>query len=189
VRKDRAMIAIMSGQSIHVRRAKPEDAGGIARVYIESWHDTYAAILPMRLLCAMTLRGQAARWRATIRRRDEVVFVAESDGGELLGMTSFGPARDSSLGYDGEVYTLYVDPTYYGAGIGRAMLGHAFVWMMERGFGSCVIWAHAKNNARFFYEKMGGRLVAERSGRLMGDAIAECAFGWHRLALVEADRA
>lgn len=189
VREDRAKIAAMSGHFIHVRRAKPEDAGGIARVYIESWHDTYAAILPMRLLCAMTPQGQTVRWRSSILAREEAVFVAEDERGEIVGMASCGISRDTNLGFDGEVYTLYVDPARYSSGIGRSLLARAFAWMMERGYVSCVIWAHAKNNARFFYEKMGGRLVAERSGRLMGGAISESAFGWDKLALAEADRA
>ncbi len=157
----------------------------IARVYIESWHDTYAAILPMRLLCAMTARGQAARWRSAIRARGEVVFVAEDEKRGILGMLSCGQSRDAALGFDGEVYTLYVDPAFYGFGIGRALMLGAFTWMTDRGYGSCVIWAHAKNNARFFYEKMGGRVIAERSGRMMGDPISETAFGWRRLALAE----
>jgi L-amino acid N-acyltransferase YncA len=184
-----AKIAAMSGLATEIRQAKPDDASGIARVYIESWHDTYAAILPMRLLCAMTPRGQAARWRAAVQARGEAVFVAEAEDGSIVGMTSCGPSRDATLGFDGEVYTLYVDPACYGAGVGRALLTRAFVWMMEHGHASCVIWAHAQNNARFFYEKMGGRLIAERSGRLMGAVVSENAFGWRRLALAEADRA
>lgn len=179
----------MSGSAVKVREAKPNDAEGIARVYIESWHDTYAAILPMRLLCAMTSRGQTTRWRAAVRARDEAVFVAEDEKRGIIGMASCGQARDAMLGFDGEVYTLYVDPACYGAGIGRALLRETFAWMGERGYGSCVIWAHAKNNARFFYEKMGGRLIAERSGRMMGDPISENAFGWRRLALAETSRA
>lgn len=179
----------MSGLSFKVRQAKSDDADGVARVYIESWHDTYAAILPMRLLCAMTPRGQAARWRAAIRARDEIVFVAEDEVRGVVGMASCGQARDGTLGFDGEVYTLYVDPACYGMGVGRELLKHAFDWMSDRGYGSCVIWAHAKNNARFFYEKMGGRLIAERAGRMMGDPITEAAFGWRRLSLVETSRA
>jgi GNAT superfamily N-acetyltransferase len=175
----------MECPSIKVRQARGEDADGIARVYIESWHDTYAAILPSRLLCAMTLRGQAARWRAAVRARGEVVFVAEDDAAGIVGMASCGQARDGTLGFDGEVYTLYVDPTFYGGGIGRALLKDSFAWMRERGYSSCVIWAHAKNNARFFYERMGGRLIAERNGRMMGDPITEAAFGWKRLPLPE----
>lgn len=172
-----------------MRRAKPDDADGIARVYIDSWHDTYAAMLPMGLLCAMTLRGQAARWRAAVRTPGEAVLVAENENGAIVGMASCGRSRDTTLGFDGEVYTLYVDPDRYGAGIGRALLKAAFDWMADRGYASCVIWAHAQNNARFFYEKMGGRLIAERSGRMMGDPITEAGFGWPRLALTETSRA
>ena len=175
----------MTGLSLKVRQAKPDDAEGIARVYIESWHDTYAATLPMRLLCAMTPRGQTARWRAAMRARSEKVFVAEDDRLGIVGMASCGQSRDAALGFDGEVYTLYVDPACYGGGIGRALLKNAFAWMTDRGYGSCIIWAHARNNARFFYEKMGGRLIAERSGRMMGDPISEAGFGWKRLALAE----
>jgi hypothetical protein len=52
-----------------------------------------------------------------------------------------------------------------------------------------VIWAHAKNNARFFYETMGGRPVAERTARMMGDMVPEVAFGWKTLALAERSHA
>ena len=172
--------------SIKVRRALPEDAGEIARVYIESWHDTYPGVVPTALLTAMTHKGQAARWRAAIRSAGrEAVFVAESERHGILGMMSFGPSRDSALGFDGEIYTLYVDPAFFGRGIGRAMMMAAFARMRARGFSSCVIWAHARNPARFFYERMGGRLIAERTARMMGDPIPEAAFGWKTLALAE----
>lgn len=175
----------MSEPAIRVRLAKPADAEGIARVYIEAWHDTYAAILPMRLLCAMTPRGQTARWGQAVRARGEAVFVAEDEQHHIVGMASCGRSRDGTLPFDGEVYTLYVDPSLYGCGIGRGLLSGAFHWMTDRNYESCVIWAHAKNNARFFYEKVGGRLVAERTARMMGDPVPEAAFGWRKLALAE----
>src|ERR1041385_4303498 len=174
---------------VAVRQARAEDAAQIARVYIDSWHDAYAGILPNRLLCTMTLRGQTARWRAAIRARGrEVVFVADGGAYGVVGMTSFGPARDSTLGFDGEVYTLYVDPALYGRGSGRALLQGAFAALRKRGHSSCVIWAHAKNPVRFFYEAMGGRLVAERTAQMMGDAVPENGFGWRKLALAERSR-
>jgi GNAT superfamily N-acetyltransferase len=172
--------------AIAVRQARPEDAANVARVYIESWHDTYPAILPVRLLCAMTPKGQAARWRAAIGAHGrEHVLVAESEKHGIVGMTSFGPARDRGLGFDGEIYTLYVDPAFFGHGAGRGLLCAAFAALRTRGFSTCVIWAHARNPVRFFYEAMGGHLIAERSARMMGDAVPEAAFGWHKLALVE----
>ena len=174
----------MDDVAIAVREARPQDAPGVAAVYISSWHDTYAGILPTQLLCAMTPSGQTARWRATIGAGGrERVLVAEQSAAGIVGMTSYGPARDAVGGHDGEIYTLYVDPNYFGCGIGRALLSSAFGELERRGWSSCIIWAHAKNPARFFYEAMGGRLVAQRRIRMMGDVVPETAFGWSRLAL------
>jgi len=176
----------MDESTIRIRVARPDDAAPVARIYVESWHDTYAAILPKRLLCAMTPQGQAARWRAAITAsRREQVLVAECDHYGVVGMSSLGPSRDTALGYDGEVYTLYVDPAFFGRGAGRALLRGGFSSLRARGFSSCVIWAHARNPARFFYEALGGRLIAERMQQMMGDAVPEAAFGWRKLALVE----
>jgi len=173
-------------EGVHIRQARADDAAQIARVYIESWHDTYPGIVPVQLLCAMTPRGQTARWRAAIGAHTrETVLVAERRQDGIVGMTSFGPARDRALGFDGEIYTLYVDPAHFGCGAGRALLRSAFLNLRQQGFTACVIWAHSKNNARFFYEKMGGRSIAERTARMMGDAVPETAFGWRKLALAE----
>jgi GNAT superfamily N-acetyltransferase len=87
------------------------------------------------------------------------------------------------------VYTLYVDPSFYGRGSGRALMRAAFATMRKRGRASCIIWAHAKNPVRYFYEAMGGRLIAERTAQMMGDAVLESAFGWHALALPERSKA
>jgi GNAT superfamily N-acetyltransferase len=134
----------------------------------------------------MTLNGQTLRWRAAIAARGaETVLVAEDEAGIVVGMTSFGPARDLTLGLDGEVYTLYVSPDYFGRGTGRALLTGAFLELGKRGFQSCVIWAHAKNPARFFYEAMGGSIIAGRTARMMGDAVPETAFAWRKLVVRE----
>ena len=42
-----------------------------------------------------------------------------------------------------------------------------------------------ENPVRFFYEAMGGKLVAERVQRMLGDPVPEVAFGWPKLALAE----
>ena len=180
----------MDDLALKVRVARPADAAEVARIYIESWHDTYPAVLSTAMLCSMTLKGQSARWHSTIRhQRREAVLVAESAQFGLVGMASLGPSRDRAFGYDGEVYTLYVDPAHFGRGAGRALLREAFGVLRKRGYSSCVIWAHAANNARFFYETMGGRVVAERKARLMGDMVPETAFGWKTLALTERSHA
>jgi GNAT superfamily N-acetyltransferase len=181
--------ARIMGVNLTIRKARPSDAEAVARIYVESWRDTYPLVLPARLLSSMTIEGQSARWRNAIAiAAREAVFVAEDDKGKTLGMASMGRARDSGLGYDAEVYTLYVDPLMTGRGVGRALLAGAFAALSERGHVRCVIWAHAGNPARFFYEAMGGKLVAERTTSMMGVPVPEIAFGWTKLALAEASR-
>ena len=35
----------------------------LARIYVESWQDTYAGILPHGLLAAMSVKNHTARWQ------------------------------------------------------------------------------------------------------------------------------
>lgn len=177
------------GTSLIIRKARPADAEAVARIYVASWRDTYPLVLPARVLRAMTIEGQSARWRNAIALSvREAVYVAEDEKGRVLGMTSMGRARDSGVGYDAEIYTLYVDPLMTGRGVGRQLLAGAFAALAERGHTRCVIWAHAGNPARFFYEAMGGKVVAERTTSMMGVTVPEVAFGWPQLALTEPSR-
>lgn len=171
----------MNDLALSLRQARPSDAADLARIYIESWQDTYPGILPHGLLGAMSLKRHTARWRNTIRGGS--VLVAEADKDGVIGLASLGPARDGGLGLDGEIYTLYVDPAFLGLGTGTALLHGAFAAMKERKFSSCLVWSHARNNARFFYEAMGGLKVAERTTRMGGAPVPEIAFGWKRLAV------
>jgi ribosomal protein S18 acetylase RimI-like enzyme len=174
----------MNDLALSVRTARPEDAADLARIYIESWQDTYAGVVSHALLGAMSHKGHSARWRNTIRTMGSTgaVLVAEDARHGAIGLCSLGAVRDRGLGFEGEVYTLYVDPAFLGRGAGRALLGGAFDAFKERRLRSCLIWAHARNNACFFYEAMGGRRVAIRTTRLMGELTPEIGFGWKRLA-------
>jgi ribosomal protein S18 acetylase RimI-like enzyme len=169
----------MDDLALSVRTARPEDAAELARIYIESWQDTYAGVISHTLLGAMSLKSHTARWRNTVR--GGAVLVAEDAQYGLIGLCSLGAARDRALGFEGEIYTLYVDPSFLGRGVGRALMAGAFDALKERSLRSCVIWAHARNNACFFYEAMGGRRVATRTTRLMGELTPEIGFGWKRL--------
>jgi ribosomal protein S18 acetylase RimI-like enzyme len=175
----------MNDLALSVRTARPEDAADLARIYIESWQDTYAGIFPHAVLAAMSHKSHAARWLTAIKgteRSQGMVLVAQDAAHGVIGFASLGAARDKAIGFDGEVYTLYVDPAFLGQGAGRALLDGAFNLFKEKSLRSCIIWAHAKNNACFFYEALGGRRVATRTTRLMGELTPEIGFGWKRLA-------
>jgi ribosomal protein S18 acetylase RimI-like enzyme len=171
----------MSDLALSLRLARPADAAPLARIYVEAWQDTYAAILPHNLLAGMSVGVHTARIERAIRK--SAVLVAEDARHGAIGLAGFGAARDRGLGFDGEVYTLYVAPGFQGQGVGRSLLHGAFAAMKARAFQSCLIWSHAQNNACFFYEAMGGARIAERRVVLGGQDVGEIAFGWKRLAL------
>ena len=174
----------MNDLALSLRQARPSDAADLARIYVESWQDTYAGILPHNLLAAMSVKTHTARWQSQLRSPGSVIVVEDRNHG-VVGLASLGGARDKSLGFEGEIYTLYVDPSFFGQGAGRKLLAGAFAALKERKYHSCLVWSHARNNACFFYEAMGGQRVAERTTRLGGEPTPEIAFGWKRLATSE----
>lgn len=173
-----------------VRKAHAADADAIARIYVESWRDTYAGVIPDHVLLGMSRRRQAVDWHGVIvhRRRAQRVFVAESDG-RILGFGSCGPVRHTGLPYQGEVYTLYVDGDHRGKGIGAALLRALFGALSRDGMGSALVWVLAANPARFFYEALGGRFVAVREEKLWGTVLPQMAYGWPDLASARGGRA
>jgi ribosomal protein S18 acetylase RimI-like enzyme len=171
----------MNDLALSLRQARLTDAARLARIYIDSWQDTYPGILPHGVLGAMSLKGHTARWQNTIRGGS--VLVAELGNQGVIGLASLGSARDRGLGFDSEIYTLYVDPAFLGQGTGTALLHGAFAALRDRKFQSCLIWSHARNNACFFYEAMGGQKMAERTTRIGGAPVPEVAFGWKQLAV------
>lgn len=170
---------------IGIRMARPSDAPGIAGIYVDSWRETYAGILPTAALARMSKTDQERTWDRTIQQSSlrSPVFVAADADATLFGFASAGPNRDHSLAYDAEVYTLYVAPGFTGQGIGTAMLSAVFRLLSKAPCKGIVIWALADNPSRFFYEAMGGKLVAERRHPVWGASYREVAYAWEALEL------
>ncbi|MBW8708424.1 MAG: N-acetyltransferase, partial [Alphaproteobacteria bacterium] len=51
----------MNDLALSVRTARPDDAADLARIYIESWQDTYAGVISHALLAAMSRKSHTAR--------------------------------------------------------------------------------------------------------------------------------
>jgi L-amino acid N-acyltransferase YncA len=170
---------------IGIRMARPADAPGIAHVYVDSWRETYAGILPDAGLLKMSKSEHAAGWTRTIKAANlrNPVLVAADEDSNVYGFASAGPSRDRSLPYEGEVYTLYVAPGWTGQGIGTALLSRVFHLFSKANCRGIVIWALGNNPSRFFYESLGGRIVAERDHAMWGRTMREVGYGWGALDL------
>jgi ribosomal protein S18 acetylase RimI-like enzyme len=172
-----------------IRQARLADAPAIGRIEVETWRSTYAGMLPDRVLLGMSEQRQTASWAGFLRHRPGDVYVAESGAARrLVGFGNCGPQRDRALGFAGEVYTLYVASDAQGAGFGRQLLMGLFTRLVHCGHRSALIWVVRANPARFFYERLGGKLVLHRSIPMNGTAVEAVGYGWTDLpALLDRD--
>ncbi len=163
-----------------IRNAVRRDASEIAKVYVDSWRESYAGLIPDWVLLNMSYRRLTRAWERAIRTagKDEAVLVAEDPSHGIVGLGSCGPTRDRVLAFNGEVYTLYVHPNNVGQGVGRKLIVSLFDHLKGRGHPSVLVWALAQNPSRHFYKALGGGIVATRQGRQWGVAIHEVAYGW-----------
>lgn len=163
-----------------IREAHAVDAPAIARVHVESWQTAYAGLLPEPVLVRMSLPNHTALWARVLgqRRNREIVLVADNSSHGIVAFGSCGRVREKRLAPAGEIYSLYVHPEFQDLGIGQRLLVRLFDALVARGMTAAVAWVLADNPARFFYESMGGRRVAERDEPLGTASVHEAAYGW-----------
>ena len=163
-----------------IRAAIPGDIAVIADIYVETWRDAYAGILPDSVLLGLSAKRHAAQWRHSLTR-DRVKVAVDGRRGPV-GFGSAGRARSDKLPYAGEIYTLYVHPDFQGRGIGGKLLIALFGALLRDGIESAILWVLADNPARFFYEAMGGKWAAVREETLWGVTVPERGYAWADLS-------
>jgi ribosomal protein S18 acetylase RimI-like enzyme len=162
---------------IMIRPARPADARAIARLDIETWRATYAAVLSADYLVGLSPSRREFGWRMAILREPRDVLVAADLDGMVRGFGSCGPSR-SDRRFPGEVFTLYVAPDWQNQGIGRRLLIALFRRLAASGLDAAIIWVLRDNPARFFYERLGGRIISHKPIAVGGSRVAALAYGW-----------
>jgi ribosomal protein S18 acetylase RimI-like enzyme len=130
---------------LRVRRARVDDAGGIARVSVRGWQGAYRGLVPEAYLEALDVEVRRERWRA--RLEDGVcAFVVEQHG--IAGYCRVDPP--------GEVASLYVLPERRRGGIGSALLAVGLDELRARGAEAATLGVFKANHAaRAFYARFG----------------------------------
>lgn len=172
------------------RLATLDDIHDLARVHVDTWRSAYASIVPDDYLASLSYANRAERWREILLRTEgtTATWVAE-DEGQVVGFASVGPIREGPVGFDGEMYAIYVHPDYQGQGIGRHLAGLAAAWLRDQGYRSMLVLVLADNQpARRFYEALGGRYVGQGSIVIGGADLREAAYGWDDLTALLPER-
>jgi GNAT superfamily N-acetyltransferase len=123
-----------------LRAAESADAISVARVHVRSWQSAYRGLLPDEYLDHLRPKDRAARYDfATVGPGRPQTIVAV-DLGVIRGFATTAPSRDADLPGYGELGALYVDPDYWGRGMGVALVSAARERLAGLGFENALLW-------------------------------------------------
>jgi diamine N-acetyltransferase len=134
--------------------ATETDVPGIQFTAEESWRATYRGIYTDTFISEFLARNYSAEGLLrSVNSQRTTLLVAREDEIAVVGFCHYGP----SLGGDDiELYRLYVDPDYWGLGIGRTLLGMMEDRLREQGIDHYGLYVHALNEiGKAFYFKHG----------------------------------
>lgn len=174
------------GSRVKLRRARESDAGAIARVHVLGWQEAYAGILPDEFLASLSVDRRKEMWATELADVAVAsgIFVAEGGRGEVVGFSSAGRARAQDLGFEGELYAIYLLAAHQGKGLGRALFHAAANSAYQSGLRSMMLWVLKDNPTRGFYEHLGGKVFREQSLEIGARQYLEVAYGWADLSPV-----
>jgi ribosomal protein S18 acetylase RimI-like enzyme len=140
-----------------VRKAKAEDAVGIAFVHVRSWQVAYRGHMPDELLDGLDVEKRANMWCELIQNPDKIIFVAEDRENNIVGFSALGASRDADATPNtADVSAIYVNPEQWGKGIGRALLAASLDRVQKCEFDEITLWVlEANRRARDFYQSFG----------------------------------
>ena len=161
---------------MNVRPATAEDADAIGRVQVETWRAAYQGLMPDEAIAQFDVEARRRMWReglARTPRPGSATFVAELEG-EVVGFASVGAARDEDDLSTGELYAIYLHPTCWDRGIGRALLERAEESMRSSGFTLAILWVLEGNErGERFYRAAGWEPDGRKLDTFQGAEVAE----------------
>lgn len=141
---------------MNLRPAIPDDAMAVARVHVRAWQVAYRGLIPDDYLRGLRPEDRARRYNfaSVDPTLPQTVVAVEADA--ILGFATTAPARDADAAGQGELCALYVEPDFWGRGVGRALAAAARGRLYGLGFRQAMLWVVANNaRAQQFYRADG----------------------------------
>ena len=168
---------------MRIHAATPELCGAIAQVHVLSWQHAYASLLPAEFLATLSVEKRAAMWRESLSAGNPQLLVAE-EAGTVDGFIAFGLSRDQdATPASREVWALYLNPSSWSKGVGRALWLAALERMLAQGTKTITLWV-IEGNARAikFYSAAGFKPEAGsvKSFTLGGEPLNEVRYAYQQ---------
>ena len=128
-----------------LRLGTPDDAAGLAKVFVAAWRAGYVGIVAQEVLDGLD-EADVADWLGRLTAGGgPTTWVVERPPGGVVGFSRHG--EDPADSRRGHIYSLYVAPWASGQGIAKALLDHDLRLLSERGLDTVTLWVFEANKA------------------------------------------
>ena len=160
--------------TFRIRDARGDDVHALASLHVRTFNETHCGGREDGPSIAFRER----QWRDLFEANDGswFCFVAEDEGGELVGFAGGTPHDGGVPGFAGELNKIYVLRRCQRRGIGRLLVCHAARRFVERGVTSMLLFGDASNPSNGFYEVLGAERLYSGGGEFHGG------YGWRDLS-------
>jgi len=162
--------------SFIIREANLDDVPAIARLHVHTFNETHRG----GRAGGPTYELRASQWREvfTITDGSWFCFLAEDNGGELIGFAK-GTLHDGGVpGFAGELNKIYVLREFHRNGVGRLLLCNVANRFMQQDIMSMLLFGDAASPSNGFYETFGAERLYSDKGEFHGG------YGWRDLNLL-----
>lgn len=140
---------------LEFRRAKPQDAIVISRIYAAAWKKAYIGMVPQEFLDTLPENHWVDafyEWIKADRFRADLLYEGETP----VGAVSYGRSSEKMCEGVAEIQSIYVHPDFQKRGFGRMLLEKAMNELRALSYQSCYVWVLDENiNAQEFYKHLG----------------------------------
>lgn len=164
----------MSSRTLLTRPATTADALPVATVHVNAWKVGYRGLVAPDYLDSLRAEDRAGSY--TLGAADPKVphTIVAILNGRVCGFATTGPAADADLDAStGQLHALHVDPSAWGAGVGRRLIEEARLRLHSFGYTKAVLWVLVGNErAQRFYRIDGWAPDGtERTAEIWGASI------------------
>ncbi len=157
-----------------IRIATFKDALSIAEVHVQGWKETYIGMVKQEILDELNVLDKEQLWKEISRSPDHQLFIY-TENGVVKGFLDGYLNPENNVA---EILAFYLLKEVQKQGIGRELFQKFYQYALNQGYAFIRLEVFNKNPSRFFYEKMGAKLIAEAELPEFGFGITELLYQW-----------
>ena len=145
----------MKKDNIKIIPAKVIHAKSLAELHVRSFQKAYKNILSEEALNSFTVETRTKSFVQGIDNKTENTYTCML-GDTIIGVLTLDKCRDTDIDNAGEIWGIYIDPSYWRKGIGSVLANWAIDYLVKSGFKKIILWVFKDNfSSRKFYESLG----------------------------------